>query len=237
VKNAPFEARNDPRTDFILAEKTVRAGVVPLDRIAQPAWEIWVAFCISINENPDVSNMADPVPLLQTFGLRWRDRRISPSSNPNRDRSVEGRIRLVSQKFPLLGAKDPRLDDEGHQDFRLRHMYAAWKKIDDPPTRVEPVPMSILLRAEDLSTSNSRDRERMDCMFVSGSPFIFFFNSCDALQPFRLVDVECKIGGEHIFDLRNATPRQLGAATGVLLTFATQKNGIKGGTPSHNTNL
>ena len=70
---------------------------------AERTWKIWCAFCESINANPDLSTMADPIPLLQTFGLRWRDGRISPSGKPNRARSVEDAIRLVSQKFSLLG--------------------------------------------------------------------------------------------------------------------------------------
>ena len=242
MENAPFEARNALRADFILAEKTVRAGVVPSrDRKAQRAWEIWVAICSSINANPDVSKMADPVPLLQAFGLRWRDGRISPSGNPKRARSVEDAIRLVSQKFPLLGAKDPRLDEGGRQDFRLRQMYAAWNKVDDPPKRVEPVPLSILMRAEELSTSNPRDRATMDCIWIAFyillRPGEYANASGDALHPFRLVDVECKIGRQHIFDLQHATSRQLQAATVVLLTLTTQKNGIKGGKLAHSTNL
>ena len=69
--------------------------------------------------------MADPVTLLQAFGLRWRDGRISPSGDPNRARLVEDAIRLVCQKFPSLGSKDPRLDETGKQDFRLRRMFSA----------------------------------------------------------------------------------------------------------------
>ena len=75
--------------------------------------------------------MADPVTLLlQAFGLRWRDGRISPSGYPNRSRLVEDAIRLFCQKFPSLGSKDPRLDETGKQDFRLRRMFSAWKKED-----------------------------------------------------------------------------------------------------------
>ena len=133
--------------------------------------------------------MADPIPILQTFGLRWRDGRISPSGKPNRARSVENAIRLVGQKFSLLGSSDPRLDDSGAQDFCLRRMYSAWKKQDDPPKRVEPVPMSILLRAGELASSSPRDEATMDCIWMS---FYFLLrpggysnSSGDALTPFQ----------------------------------------------------
>ena len=102
-------------------------------------------FCTELNVDPYLSEVADPVPLLQVFGLRWQDGRIAPSGKPNWARSVEDAIRLVSQKFPSLGAVDPRLDKSGKQDFRLIRMYSAWKKVDSPPRRVEPVPMTILL--------------------------------------------------------------------------------------------
>ena len=108
-------------------------------------WSIWVAFCNSINVNPYLSGVADPVLILQTFGLRWHDRWISPSSNPNQAHSVEDAIRLVCQKFSSLGAKDPCLNAAGNHDFRLACMYLAWKKVDGPPAQVELVPIAILL--------------------------------------------------------------------------------------------
>jgi len=84
VENAPPLARDALCADFLLAQKMVTAGVVPSrDKKVQQAWDIWCAFCTSINANPDVSNMADPVTLLQAFGLRWRDGGISPSGDPN----------------------------------------------------------------------------------------------------------------------------------------------------------
>lgn len=181
--------------------------------------------------------MADPVPILQAFGLRWRDGRIAPSGDPNRARSVEDAIRLVGQKFSLLGAKDPRLDSTGKQDFRLRRMYSAWKKLDDPPARVEPVPMVILLRAAALCTNCDRDSATIDCIWMA---FYFLLRpgeyanaSGDAKHPFRLCDVQYKIGHLHIFDAHLTTVQQCLASTFVSLTFSTQKNGVKGEKLAH----
>jgi len=117
---SPPLARDELRADFLLAQKTVAAGVVPSrDKKAQRGWDIWCAFCTS---------MADPVTLLQAFGLRWRDGRISPSGDLNRDRLVEDAIRLVCQQFPSLGSKDPRLVKTGKQDFCLCRMFFCLEK-------------------------------------------------------------------------------------------------------------
>ena len=167
LEAAPVTARDALRADLQLAEKTVAAGVVSSRTAkAHSTWTVWVTFCNSVNVDPFLSSVADPIPLLQVFGLRWRDGRISPSGNSNRARSVEDAIRLVSQKFPSMGAKDPRLDHAGKQDFWLTRMFSAWKKEDDPPTRVKPVPMSILLRAAELAGDNVRDKATMDCIWM-----------------------------------------------------------------------
>ncbi len=184
--------------------------------------------------------MANPVTLLQAFGLHWRDGRISPSGKPNRARSVEDAIRLVCQKFPSLGAPDPRLDSHGQQDFRLRRMFAAWKKEDDPPARVEPIPMAILLRASELCMDNSRDKATIDCIWMAFyyllRPGEYANATGDAKHPFRLQDVGFKIGARSFPLAHLATFDQLLAATMSTLTFTTQKNGIKGEKLSHSTN-
>ena len=116
-------------------------------------------------------------------------------------------------------------------------MYAAWKKDDDPPQRVEPIPMAILLRASELAGSSARDEATMDCIWMAFyfllRPGEYANSTGDAKQPFRLADVECKIGALHLFDLHLATDTQLRAATSVSLTFTTQKNGIKGEKLAH----
>jgi len=147
---------------------------------------------------------------------------------------VEDAIRLVCQKFPSLGSKDPRLDETGKQDFRLRQMFSAWKKEDSPPSRVEPVPMIILLRAAELAaTGNSaRDQATIDCIWMAFylllRPGEYVNASGEAKHPFCLEDVECKIGHEHNFNVHLASVAQLLAATFISFTFTDQKNGIKG---------
>ena len=242
MENAPASARDELRADLRLARETTAAGVVPSrDRTAQRTWVVWCTFCSSVNADPFMSKVADPIILLQLFGVRWRDGRISPSGEPNRARSVEDAIRFVGQKFSSLGAPDPRLDSVGKQDFRLRRMYAAWKKEDDPPARVEPVPMIILLRAHDmLDSTNEKDKATMDCIWMAFyfllRPGEYVHSSSDSKTPFRLADVEFKLGGRHFFDAHIATTLQLISADVVSLTFTNQKNGVKGEKLAHAAN-
>ena len=119
-------------------------------------------------------------------------------------------------------------------------MYSAWKKQDDPPARVEPVPMQILLRAEELVGNSARDRASIDCIWIA---FYFLLRpgeyanaTGDSKHPFRLKDVQFKVGSMHYFDVLPATPHQLLSATYVSLTFSTQKNGVKGEQMAHAAN-
>ena len=131
-----------------------------------------------------------------------------------------------------MGAKDPRLDHTGKQDFRLTRMFAAWKKEDDPPKCVKPVPMQLLLRAEELIGLQERDRATMDCIWMAFyyllQPGEYANATGDAKHPFRLKDVQFKVGALHFHDTLTSTPAQLHATTYCSLTFTTQKNCVKG---------
>ena len=119
-------------------------------------------------------------------------------------------------------------------------MYSAWKKEDDPPSRVEPVPMAILLQAAALCSNSNRDQATIDCMWMAFyyllRPGEYANASGDAKHPFRLQDVGMKIGGRSFASAMTATYDQLLAATFSTLTFTSQKNGIKGEKLSHSVN-
>ena len=77
----------------------------------------------------------------------------------------------------------------------------------------------------------------MDCIWMA---FYFLLRpgeyanaSGDAKHPFRLRDVEFKIGHRHFFDAHLVSQHQCLAATFVSLTFSTQKNGVKGEKLAH----
>ena len=58
----------------------------------------------------------------------------------------------------------------------------------------------------------------------------------DAKHPFRLQDVEFKIGAQHFAHVVHRTTLQFLSATFVSLTFSTQKNGVKGEKLAHAAN-
>ena len=96
-------------------------------------------------------------------------------------------------------------------------MFAAWKKEDDPPSRVEPIPMSILLRAMELCSNSARDQATMDCIWMAFyyllRPGEYANASGDAKHPFRLQDVGLKVGARSFSHAHLATYDQLLAAT------------------------
>ena len=195
---------------------------------------------MSINVDPFLSHLADSVVILQTFGLYQRDGRISPSGLSNQACSVEDAIWLISQRFPSLGGRDPRLDSTGKEDFRLTQIYVVWRRIDSRPARVEAVPMQILRRAAQLTGDTLRDEAIIDFIWMT-SFFLLrhgkYANATgDAKHPFHLKDIELKVGSLHLFDVMNCTTAQLFAATHVSLTFTTQKNGVKGEQMAHAAN-
>jgi hypothetical protein len=145
-------------------------------------------FCTSINVDPFLSQVADPVIIIQRFGVRSRDGRISPSDNPYRARSMEDAIRFVGQKFASLGPPDC------HRKARFQvktHVFCTEKK-DDPPVRVEPVPMIILLQQCDdmFDPTHERDNATTDCIWIAFHfllrPGGYVYSTSDSQTPFRL---------------------------------------------------
>ena len=103
--------------------------------------------------------------------------------------------------------------------------------------------MEILIRTEELAGSkgNPRDRATLDCMWMA---FYFLLQpgeytnaSGDAKHPFRLEDVEFKIGTQHFSDVRTASIADLTAGTFTSIKFSTQKNGVKGEKLAHVSNM
>jgi hypothetical protein len=91
-------AADEFRADHGFARDAVRAGVVPSRaRAADKHWERWDTFCRSINIDPWLNEVFDPVPILQVFGARYRYGRIAPSNRIVRAGSVDDALRAVDQ--------------------------------------------------------------------------------------------------------------------------------------------
>ena len=123
-----------------------------------------------------------------------------------------------------MGAKDPRLDDLGHTDFRLARQLKYYTKNDPPPTRVRPMPLGLLLHLfEKNSTGSSKSKAIADLALIT-----FFFmlhpggycsGGSDVLKsPFRLKDVQFGIGSQDI-TVHNLSVHNLSRLDTVSLTF------------------
>ena len=102
--------------------------------------------------------------------------------------------------------------------------------------------MSILLQAESLvqQSNDPRDRATMDCIWLA---FYFLLRpgeyanaTGDAKHPFRLQDVQFKVGHQHYSNPVLMPLASIHSATYASLTFTTQKNGVKGEKLAHATN-
>ncbi|KAI2502175.1 hypothetical protein MHU86_12311 [Fragilaria crotonensis] len=202
---------------------------------------VWERFCTNHGLRTDLLDVpGDLVPVLLLFAQQYRTGRISPSDRPVRSRTVEDAVRQVAQAFTRVGANDPRLNSFGDLDFRLRALLQAWKRADPPPTRVKPVPLSLVRQAHTLSSAAPPDSGLAaagDCLLLA-----YYF----LLRPgeysghprtteddlFRLQDVGVMIGHRRLAPLTCPIPDLL-ATTFVSLTFTSQKNGVRGETIGH----
>ena len=137
-----------------------------------------------------------------------------------------------------MGSRDPRLNDFGNIDYRLKAQIRKYTKEDPPAQRVKPIPMSVvghLLWLATLSSSHA-----MSCVTdMIAIAFFFLMRPGEHTYssnntPFRLQDVQL-FCGQTPLDPMTATNVQLDRADAVSLTFTTQKNGVKGEVMSHGT--
>ncbi|KAI2502275.1 hypothetical protein MHU86_12164 [Fragilaria crotonensis] len=137
--------RDQCRTDWRVIQETT-AQRVSTQRAASgaTAWALWEAFCASLRLDPLAIGNRDPIPLLQLYAQRYRDGTIAAGRHPVRARTVDDAVRAVGQTYAGMGAPDPRLDRHGQLDLRLAALYRAWKRMDDPPTRVKPLSLAVV---------------------------------------------------------------------------------------------
>ena len=133
----------------------------------------------------------------------------------------------------MLGAKDPRMTSTGKIDGRLQLQFHCYSRKYPPPSRVKPIPVQVLRRLACVAVaSNDQELQAVADMII----IAFFFLLCPGeytgtksdRTPFCLSDVTFSVG-RTVFDTATATDNELAAATFVILTFSTQKNGVRGG--------
>ena len=148
-------------------------------------------------------------------------------------------MRAVGQAYSSMGAPDPRLNSHGTPDTRLTNLFQAWAKEDDPPSRVKPLPTTLMRHTVTMATMPaSPDAQAVADLLSLG----FFFllrpgeymgtptHATDDL--FRLQNVRLWIGTRPLEHMSCPIP-DLHAATFVALTFTRQKNGVRNETIGH----
>jgi hypothetical protein len=129
-----------------------------------------------------------------------------------------------------MGTLDPRLNAFGVVDTLLASLFRAWKKADAPPSRVKPLPTTIVHGAVQLARGANSPAALAAADYLTIA-FYFLLRPCKyvgvprsaADDLFRFQDVTLWIGGLQF----------LLAATFATLTFTTQKSGVRGENIGH----
>ena len=147
-------------------------------------------------------------------------------------------MRSVGQAFARVGTADPRLTIAGKVDYRLQAIYRSYRKKDAPPTRVKPLPVTIVMAVLDNAFRQEPSLERKAIANMICIAFYFclrpgeYTGTTTDDQAFALNDVAFFLGGRKL-DNDTATDAAIASATHVTLTFTTQKNGDKGTELAH----
>lgn len=229
----PPQSHDELRLDLRLLREAFDAGVVPSRAHAQNnTWLRWRLFCQTLGTDETLSAVPDPILLLQLFAQRYRDGRLAPSQRQVRSRTVEDALRAVGQGFTRMGAPDPRLTPSGTIDFRLQRQLRSYTRADPPPSRVKPIPISVIHHVLNASTvTTSPDHTAVADMICIAFFFLMrpgeYTSGPSDTVPFTLADIQLFIG-RHRVNLFLAPLPELHASTFTSYTYTTQKNGVRG---------
>ena len=235
--NADVAARHQGYADWCLVQDALAQRVSPQRHAAAgSAWTLWKTFCTGLGIDPLALGTHDPIPLLQLFAHRYRMGGLAPGRRSVRTRTVEDALRAVGQTYAGMGALDPRLNRHGELDFRLTALLQAWKRDDDPPTRVKPLPIAVVSHVWDIAQGEGTPKAHAAaaCLVIG---FYFLLRPGEYLGPpraavFRLCDIQFWIGSRALAQA-SCPAADLLAATFVALTFTQQKNGVRNETIGH----
>ena len=219
-------------SDLRLAQEAARASVVPSRAASQDrSWALWTNYCLELCVDPQLSNIDDPVVLLQVFGQRYRSGAIAPSGRPVKSRTVEDAMRAVGQTLARMGTPDPRLEPSGKVTYRLRQQLTGYAKQDPAPKRVKPIPMPVIQRVMHMANiSKLIIEEAIADLIVLG--FFFLFRPGESTVTsestcFTLADIHFSVGFR-VISAVFASPDDLTICSAVSFTFTNQKNGNRG---------
>ena len=172
----------------------------------------------------------EPVPILNAFARDYQTGNTPTDSRGVRSRTVEDAVRSIGQAIVVLGAEDPRMLSTGKLDGRLQLQFQCYSRQDPPPSRVKPIPVQVLRRLACVpAASRDPDLQAVADMIIIAFFFLLhpgeYTGTKSDSSPFRLSDVTFSVG-RTVFDTSTATNNDLAAATFVILTFSTHKNGV-----------
>lgn len=235
----PSSHRDAFSSDLSLAQETSRSSVVPSRANAQDnTWVVWENFCLELAVDPLLNTVPDPIHYLMVFAVRYRDGRLAKDGYSVRAWTVEDAIRAVGQTMASLGSKDHHLIGPRTLEYRLSKLFSAWKRIDPAPTRVKPVPSTLV---EDCVSAACITNDVYSIAVADMTSIGFFYlnrpgehtySAEEGLSsPFTLKDVVFYQGAYRLPP--TALYSQLHAATFALLTYTNQKNAVSGETIGH----
>mmetsp|Transcript_14609 Transcript_14609/g.33916 ORF Transcript_14609/g.33916 Transcript_14609/m.33916 type:complete len:181 (-) Transcript_14609:96-638(-) len=80
---------------------------------------------------------------------------LAANGSTVKSRSAEDVIRVIGQTIQELGCGDPGADSKTHKmDAYWTRLWKDWKSYDNPPKRVKPIPLEILLEAQRIAEQN-----------------------------------------------------------------------------------
>jgi hypothetical protein len=234
VDNCPSYLRRDLQNELCLVQQAVSTGVShQRSNATDNTWSTWSTFYASLNIDPTLQHIDDPIIPLQLFAHRYRHGQASPSKTAVRSKTVGDALRSVGQTITNLVFRDPRLQPSGKLNFRLSRQLSSYNKQDPPPSRVKPIPCSILSTTvhNPCLAHHPRSHTIADMLTLG---FYFLLQPGEYAQttnpestPFRLMDIHLKCGNTPLPHL-TCTLAHIDAATFVCLEFTNQKNGVRG---------
>ena len=137
-----------------------------------------------------------------------------------------------------LGSKDHRLIGPRTLEFRLSKLFSSWKRTDDPPDRVKPVPGTIVDHTVTIARVTNdpfsiavADMATVGFYYLNRPGEHTYSREQGLSSPFRLCDVVFYRGARRLTP--TAPYPDIHAATFALLTYTDQKNAVRGETIGH----
>jgi hypothetical protein len=173
-----------------------------------------------------LSNVADPILVLQVFAARYRSGEIAPGGNATRSQTLEAALRPIGQTMASVGARYPRYTTQGQMQYRIQQQLKGYARQDSPATRVKPIPFTIITHT--LASAHSTMDQAIADLATIGIFFLLRPGEHTAssqqgnTKPFRLCDVTFRIGAVTASASSGALDL-IPFATFVTLTFTKQK--------------